>query len=202
MSELFNFTLADMLLFSADTYVRLFELYNTDIWPLQAVAVVFSGVLAAAVWPGRKLTPYIARLCYLSLAISWLWIAYAFHLQRYDAINLAGKTFAVMFAVQGLLLLATAIANAPEKLFANSGASANIGRFFVVLGIIIWPLASVAATGNWRSMQLVALTPDPTAIATLGLVILALGRGKYLLSVVPLTWVAISAATHWALFTA
>jgi len=43
------------------------------------------------------------------------------------------------------------------------------------------------------------VTPDPTAIATLGLLLLMQGGGRAVLWPIPLAWCAISGATLWAM---
>ena len=204
MSELFNFTLSDMLMFSTDTYVRMFELYNADIWPLHIVALLIGSGLLAAHWWRNEVSSRLLRTAYISLGLSWLWIAYAFHAQRYATINLGGKGFAILFALEGLLILALAwAANSGRLLDKNKLQSpAPIAHALLLIGIVAWPIASVFATGEWRSVQLFALTPDATAIGSLGLFLLAPSPNKYLLCVIPIIWCVISAATHWALLTA
>jgi hypothetical protein len=102
MSEWWTYGLRDLLLFSPDTYYRLFELYNLEWWPLQAVALA----LGATLWllcrrGGERAGRAIAAI----LALCWLWVAWAFHDQRYASINPAADYFAWGFAVQALLLL-------------------------------------------------------------------------------------------------
>ena len=43
------------------------------------------------------------------------------------------------------------------------------------------------------------MAPDPTAVATLGVLLLASGRGRWSLLVVPVLWCAISGATLLAM---
>jgi hypothetical protein len=45
MSEWWTYSLSDLLMFSARTYYRLFELYNLAIWPAQLLA----GTLGVAI---------------------------------------------------------------------------------------------------------------------------------------------------------
>jgi hypothetical protein len=40
MSEWWTYRPSDFLLFAPRTYYRLFELYNSEIWPLQIVALL------------------------------------------------------------------------------------------------------------------------------------------------------------------
>jgi hypothetical protein len=45
------------------------------------------------------------------------------------------------------------------------------------------------------------IAPDPTAIATLGALVLAIGRIGWLLIALPILWCAITAATLWTMET-
>ena len=47
MSEWSTYTFRDLLLFSARTYDRLFEIYNAAIWPVQIAALLMG---AAILW--------------------------------------------------------------------------------------------------------------------------------------------------------
>ena len=39
MSEWWTYRPADLLMFSPETYYRLFELYNADVWPAQIIVL-------------------------------------------------------------------------------------------------------------------------------------------------------------------
>ncbi|MGH1419771.1 MAG: DUF6064 family protein [Hyphomicrobiaceae bacterium] len=194
-----NYTIGDMLLFSSETYVRLFELYNADVWPLHILALALTSGLLAAIWFRSRITDHLARLSYVVLALCWLWVAYAFHLERYASINWAAKGFAALFAAEGFLLLAVARFGQPSSLFGSVKNSARVGHGLFLVGVIAVPIISIFASDSWRSGQMFALTPDPTAIATLGILLFASGRRKYALMAIPLVWCAVSVATHWAM---
>lgn len=121
---------SDLLLFSARTYRRLFELYNADHrllnMSLAAGVAVLLLVVAAVHWrapaAGRAGTDdgragdddrahavtrksmRAAALATACLALAWAWIGWAFHLQRHAAINWIAPAFAAAFFVQTLLL--------------------------------------------------------------------------------------------------
>jgi hypothetical protein len=60
--------------------------------------------------------------------------------------------------------------------------------------------ATAYLTGReWMQAELFAMTPDATALATLGLLLLAKGRLAVWLLVIPLAWCFVSGATLWAL---
>ncbi len=48
---------------------------------------------------------------------------------------------------------------------------------------------------SWSQIEVFGVAPDPTAIATLGVLLLASGRVRWELMVLPLLWCAVSGAT-------
>ena len=104
MEEWLNYPLEDLLLFSRETYLRLFELYHRDVWPAHILAAAFGVAMLPAILRGRL--PRIQAVLVV-LAAMWAWIAYAFHAQRYAQINWAAENFGWLFAAQaGLMILA------------------------------------------------------------------------------------------------
>jgi hypothetical protein len=191
MSEWWTYSLSDFLLFSPRIYYRLFELYNAAIWPLHVAALALGAailglLLRDTAWRGRA----IAAI----LAACWLWVAWAYLSRRYDTINWAASYFAIGFVLEALLLTWTGIAR--DRLRFRSGAeSARIGGLgLFLLALIAYPLIGPLAGRPWTQVELFGVAPDPTAIATLG-VLVAAQRPHWLLLVVPLIWCAISAAT-------
>ena len=101
MSEWWTYRPSDFLLFAPRTYYRLFELYNAEVWPVHIVALL-AGVTILVLM--RSHAPWRGRLIAAMLAACWLWVAWAFHWQRYATINWAASYFAVGFAIEALLL--------------------------------------------------------------------------------------------------
>src|SRR5690349_7321612 len=93
MSKWWTYRLSDFLLFSPETYFRLFELHNEALWPWQMAAVIAGLALLA----GRRLAFLIAGAAWLSVAALWL-------LERYASINWSAEWLAYGFALQALLL--------------------------------------------------------------------------------------------------
>jgi hypothetical protein len=191
MSEWWTYSLSDFLLFSPRIYYRLFELYNAAIWPLQILAsalgaAILGLLLCDTAWRGRV----IAAI----LAACWLWVAWAYLLQRYDAINWAASYFSIGFALEALLLAWTGIIR--DRLRFRSGAEAvRIGGLGIFpFALVVYPLVGPLAGRPWTQVEIFGVAPDPTAIATLG-VLVAAQRPHWPLLVVPLIWCAISGAT-------
>ena len=92
MSEWLSYSLRDLLLFSPRIYYRLLESYNHDIWPLQFVSVAM-GIVFLLLWQNSSKTA--SRIAIALIALCWLWVAWAYHWQRYAHINWAASYFAL-----------------------------------------------------------------------------------------------------------
>jgi hypothetical protein len=193
MQEWWTYRLSDFLLFSPRTYYRMFELYHEQIWPVHLVVPASIAVLlrSNAEWRDRA----IAAL----LATCWFWVGIAFHLQRYAPINWAAKYFAGLFVAQALLLVWYGVARQRLSFRLTRDRGTHIGLGLFAVAIIIVPAAGVLAGRSWRQIELPGLTPDPTAVVTLALLVLSAPRAPGGLLIIPLLWCAIGSATLWGL---
>ena len=196
MSEWWTYTLSDFLLFSARTYHRLFELYNRDIWPLQLVALA-SGV--AILSCARHGGPAMGKVVAAILAACWLWVAWAFHVERYATINWAANYFAVGFAIEALLLIWVGIVRAGLSFAPSSGAVRRAGLCVFLFALLVQPLIPLMTGRSWLQTEVFGVAPDPTAVATLGILLMASPRPLWALMMIPVVWSAIDAATLWTL---
>lgn len=215
MTEWWTYRPSDFLLFSAETYSRLFELYNREFWPLHLVglaagaAILFLAARASAPWQGRT----IAAI----LALAWLWVGWAFLFQRYSGINWAARWFAAAFALQALMLFVTmpvrdvwvtgreSLVTSPDTRLATSDsrrakrASRRFGLGLFLFALIAQPFVGVLAGRSLQKIETFAMTPDPTCLATIGVVLFLADRVRILLLTIPLLWCAISGLTLWTL---
>ena len=193
MSEWWTYTLSDFLMFSPRTYWRLIELYNAEIWPAQLAAAATGAVILALLYRGGGVA---SRGIALLLALAWAWVAYAFLLARYDAINWAGRYFAAGFAVQALLLALLAAIGRPA-LRSLREATARIGLAIYLFALVGYPLLGPLLGRSWRQAEVFGLAPDPTALGTLGLVLT--WRGGTAAMALPILWCGIAGAQLWAM---
>jgi len=192
-----DYSLSDLLLFSDRVYYRMFELHNAALWPLHILALIVGlGLIAAALRPTR----FRLRAAYIALAVAWLFVAWTFFLERYADINWAAVYVAPAFGFQALFL---AILAQRQKTF-EPVETGSIGHL-LVLAVLIFSLigypftAGILMRPSWLSAEVLAITPDPTATATLA--ILALSRGVWiaLASVIPLLWIIVTSLTLYTL---
>jgi hypothetical protein len=189
MSEWWTYSLSDFLLFSPRTYYRLFELYNAAVFPAQVVAVALGiALLGLSRQPGHL----PGRAAGAILAAVWLWVAVAFHSMRYATINWAATYFAAAFLVEAACLAAATFTN--FWLFRRGA----VGLGLIALALV-YPLVAPLFGRPWAQAEFVGLAPDPTAVATLGALLLARGWLRWTLAIIPLAWCAVGGATLWTI---
>lgn len=196
MSEWWTYRLSDFLMFSPTTYWRLVERYNREVWPLQLLAL-FAGVVL--MWLVAVRHPLASRAVSAVLGAVWLWVGWAFHWQRYAPINLAAGYFAVAFAVQAMLLLVLAISGAKRVVPPAGPRTRIIGLALAVWGVLLHPFVALAAGRPLAGAEVFGLMPDPTAAATLGLLLATGMLRRAWLGILPALSLMAGLATLWML---
>ena len=186
-----SWALEDLLLFSPRVYWRLFALENESVWPAQPVLLAAGALLVLCLLRGWAAGPALVRPV---LGAAWLWSGWHFVALRYGTVNWAAPTLAWGFYAEASLLAALGLSG--RLVFAGSGRSVRAGSGLLALAVLVWPALAPLDGRPWREAEVVALAPDPTALATLGLLALAArSRWTALLCVVPALWLALSALT-------
>ncbi len=194
MSEWWTYRPEDFLLFSPRVYWRMFELHNAALWPLQVLALAAGAIvlLLVARWPKSS-----ARWLALLLAALWIFVGWSFLWNRYVEINWAAVYVVPAFALEGVLFLVCGpLLN--TLAFDRRGLAGGIGYFMLVFAIAFPLLAPLQGRG-WTSSEVFGIAPDPTAVATLGLLLLARGRPLPWLLPVPVLWCVLSGTTLWTM---
>ena len=198
MAEWWTYTLSDLQSFSLETYYRLFSRYNAAIWPVPIVAlglgVATGALLRRGIPPGR------ARLVAGILAACWLWTAVAFHATHYASIHRAAPWFARAFGLEALLLAGAGLLGRGLSL-DRRGAARAIGLSLYGFALVVQPFVGLLFGRDGRQVEVFGIAPDPTAVGTLGIVLLASGRKRWLLLALPVLWCAFSGATLLAMET-
>ena len=198
MSEWWTYSLRDLLLFSPQTYYRLFELYNIAWWPLHLLALALGVAVLVLGWRGGDRA---GRIIAVILALSWLWVAWSFQWQRYASINLAAGYFAWAFAAQALLLLWLGVVRGRLTPTPVSRMQFRFGIGLLLFALLAIPSLAPLLGRGWTQAEVFGMAPDPTVLATLGALLLADPRHTYALYPIPVAWCLISGATLWAMET-
>jgi hypothetical protein len=195
MSEWRTYSLEDFLMFRPRVYWRMFELENEALWPLHIPALLLGAAILVLV---LRPAPWSGRAIGIALGIVWIWVAWSFLWDRYAAINWTIAYVAPVFALQGIGLLWAGARGVWVPAFAGtSGTMIALGLYLYAL--VLHPLVAVVAGRPVQAAEVFGVAPDPTAIATLGLVAMAQGRAAWLLLVIPVAWCLVSAVTLYAM---
>jgi hypothetical protein len=124
------------------------------------------------------------------LAACWLFVAVVFHAHRYATLTWTARYFAWGFGLEAALLLWTGVVRG-RLIFERRPAGLAIFLF----ALLVQPLIGLLVGREWRQVEIFGVAPDPTAVATLGVLLLATGRVRWEIIIVPLLWCAISGAT-------
>jgi hypothetical protein len=195
MVDWHTYSLSDFLMFSPETYHRLFTLYNEAIWPGHLAALAVAVALVILLARGGAAS---ARAALALLAGCWLFVAWAFHLERYATINWAASWFAGAFAFQALLLAVVAVARGSVAFCRSPAVTTVLGWSILLFAIAGYPLMAAPMGRLWSEAEFFALMPDPTVVATFAL-LLAADRIPWHLFVVPTLWTLISGGTLWTM---
>jgi hypothetical protein len=184
-----------VLPFTPEAFLGLFATYNQAIWPVQPVAYglgVIAFVLAARPFRGGD------RLVAAVLAAFWLWTGIVYHLLFFAGINFAAPAFAALFLLQGLLLLWTGLLRGRLQFRFRRTPRGWAGLTLALFALAGYPLLGWLLGREWSEAAAFGLTPCPTTLFTLGLLLLA-ERTPWHLLVIPVLWSLIGAGTAWLL---
>lgn len=197
MIDLPEYSLSDFLMFSPETYFRLYELHNAALWPAQLIAVAAAILLLVLAWKQRA-----AGGTLVLLAVAWGLIGWSFFYRLYAEIFLAAPWFAYGFALEALLLLPAALSRRSLPLSFRPAAFGVLS-----FAVLVHPLIGPLFGRDWSGIEIFLLAPDPTAVGTLGVLLMMRGSLRFLLAAVPLLWCVVSGLTylamgeHWGLAT-
>jgi hypothetical protein len=196
MGDWLSYTPADFLLFSARTYYRLFELYNRAVWPAQLLAlllglVIFWRLHRPGGWQGSVVT--------VILAAGWLWTAWAYLLEHYNTINWAAGYLAIGFVIEAVLLIWTGFVRNRLSFHPYRDWVGRTGVGLFVFALMVQPLIGPLVGRAWMQVEIFGVAPDPTVLATLGILLAVGKRPPWGLMIIPLIWCALSGATLWTM---
>ncbi|WGF86611.1 DUF6064 family protein [Marinivivus vitaminiproducens] len=197
MGEWSTYSLEDFLLFAPATYERLFVLHNRAVWPMQVPLVALGCLMAGAVC---RANAWARTFVFGALGPVWLLVAWSFLAGRYATINWAAVYAAWAFALEAALLVlcAAVLWRAPAE--TGPGRHRWPGVALIVFALAVQPLLAPLAGRDWGGVELFGTAPDPTAIATLGFVLLLAPPGwRGVLLALPVLWCLATGVTLLAM---
>lgn len=196
MDAWWTYGITDLVLFTPETYFRLFQLYHREWWPMQLACLAMAVVILLCLWlrPARG-----GRVIAILLAASWAWVGWAFLHLRFAPIHWVANWYAVAFFLQALLLLIYGVSRRGMEFETGITMRTGIGVAVLLGALLVMPATAHLTGREWMQAELFAMTPDATALATLGLLLLVKGHVALWLMIIPVAWCFITGATLWAL---
>ncbi len=193
MTEWWTYQPEDFLLFSERVYWRLFEIHNQTLWPAQLLAIGFGAIIVLLVFGTR---PWSDRAISTVMAASWLFVAWAYHWNTYATINWTARSAAILFAVEAFFFAWLGVVGGKLNFAMRRNPRCILSIGLILYAVFIHPLVPALAGRPLSMAEVFALMPDPTAIATLGLLGLSGGGSVVLMLLpIPVVWCLASWAT-------
>ncbi|MEM7406308.1 MAG: DUF6064 family protein, partial [Pseudomonadota bacterium] len=190
MNDWSSYALEDLLMFSATTYFRMFELHNATWWP---------AFLVGAAGLGVAMFYHRFSLMLVALGIIWGFVGYAFVSHQYGPIFPYAEYLAWGFGWQAAVFVLLAFEQNMLEWQFEEGFRTTLGIGTLLFSLYLNPLLFLFSERSFTSIELFAVAPDPTVLATSALLLLLGGTGRWLLMPVALVWSVFSLLTLWAL---
>ncbi|MGE5382190.1 MAG: DUF6064 family protein [Omnitrophica WOR_2 bacterium] len=184
--------------FSNEQFLAVFEQYNVSVFPAQIIILLLGFLALKLVFrSGVRKSIYVSSF----LAILWLWSGIVYHIGFFSDLNKPAIVFGLLFIIQGVLIIyegwfKKALAFSFTQIISN-----DIGLFFVLFGLIIYPFISWFTEKSLVHIISAGL-PCPSVIITLGFFMLNSARIKWYLFIIPVLWsiIGISAALNFGIY--
>ena len=189
-----------MFPYDAEVLTQVYTQYNTAIWPAQPAALLLAlAVFWLAAAPLHNMAGRGgARPVGAVLAAAWLWCGLVFFRGSMAPLDFMAPVYAWTFAAQAALLAWALLWRGLPMVFRPDGRGIG-GLALAAFALFGLPLISGLGDAGFAAARLVGVAPGPTALFTLGLLLLAEGRARWLLMLLPLAWCAVAGVTAWAL---
>lgn len=184
-----------MLPFSKEQFFDVFAVYNAAIWPLPVVASVLGLVAIGLLFHGGAAT---SRLIAAILAALWLLTGIGYHILFFAEVTVAAYIYGALFIAFALLLVIVGTLRNRIEFRPARGARGWLATAVIFYGIVAYPALGLLLHG-YPDSPLFGVVPCPTAIFTLGFLILFRSSHPVLLATVPLSWAVIGGSAAFLL---
>ena len=132
------------------------------------------------------------------MAAGWLWVAIGWHFLVFAGLNFMAPLYGAAFLGEGMLLVWSTWRGRLAFRFRRDPCG-WVGLALAVVAVAGYPWLDWFAGLDWAAVRVAGLAPCPTALLTIGLLLLADGRKPLLLLLIPVLWTLVAGATGWSL---
>jgi hypothetical protein len=134
MQDWLSYRLSDLLLFSEQSYLRQFELYNQWLSPWQWLFYLYGVLFLIALFKRQEKN---LRILFLISAALWMVCIYGYLWQFYVAINWMAEYFIVLFVIQAILIIWLA-------LYGSFSRKPKMGKLNFISALLLWIITLIA----------------------------------------------------------
>lgn len=184
-----------MLPFTADVLFASLEQYNRALWPWPVVAWLLGLVsIVLTLRPVRSSDHLVSAL----LVAAWIWTGYGYLYLHHASLNFAAPIYAGFFILEGVGIAVAGVLRGRIAFRFQKDLFGWVSLALAALALL-WPLVDWLFGHGLASARVVGLSPAPTAVLTLALLLMAAGRTPVHLLVIPVLWTLVAGATAWVL---
>lgn len=170
--------------FTLEQFYGVFRDYNTALWPAQVALLALAlAALVLVVW--RR--PASGRVVSAILAFLWAWLALAYHVAFFAAINPLAYAFAALSLLGATAFAWQGVGHGRLRFRLAADARTALGVALIAYALLVYPAWSVLAGHRYPALPTFGL-PCPTTIYTIGLLAFAQRPQPRGPLVVPVLW--------------
>lgn len=184
MKDLSTYRITDFVLFSKDTLLEIYEVYNLDWWPWQILWVILALCL---LYFSISFSPIRSKISSAILSAAWAWSGSVFLLGQFQSINWTAQYFAYLFFAEAALIFLFGTVFGKLQIGNATGFQRFFGLALFAASAFVpfeffygHPMTHVLAFG-WGA--------DRTALGTVGLLLCSNAKGlRWTLMIPSLLW--------------
>lgn len=184
--------------FTAEILESLVGRYMLAVWPLPVVAPVLA---LLAVGLTFRPSPYGGRAVAALLAAAWAGVGIDFQIKTAGTIDFLAPVYGAFFVAQAALLAWTGLLRDRMPAGPPRDAAGWLGIAACAVAIAGYPLLALAMGRSWPSLPVVGVSPDPTVMLTVGLLLAGNGRPPLHLMAIAGLWALVAGVQGWMLGT-
>ena len=194
MQEILSYRLSDLLLFSEQSYLRQFELYNNWLSSTQWLGYLYGILFLFSLLSPER---YFTRVLFLASSAFWLICSYGFLWQFYASINWMAEYFIVLFIIQSMVILWAGLMRYPSTKLKPRSNFFKLGLLLWVATLLVQPVTEFLTGRTWSQLSIFALTPDSLSFMAVAFMLIL--RLPVMLFLPAGLWLLFSSLTYLAM---
>ena len=181
--------------FNEHQFLEVFKNYNEAIWPVQVLTICLALMIVVAAMTKRG--AYVWSVLPVLTAF-WLVNGIGYHVLFFAEINPIAKIFGALFILQAVLF-ALLTFRYKGVFDALSHIKYRFGLLMTIYAIAVYPAWGLVARHGYPYSPMLGVSPCPTTIFTLGVMLMARPALPRWLFIIPMLWALIGMSAAMSL---